>query len=183
MGEIIQTQFNELTEKIGRLEEEHSQQINELKKEIRELRDPPVFFQCVFKAEENTNEKAVQYEREVYSRTNQFTVDGGMDLSSGIFTSPYPGTYTFTHSLYSHNENEDPSYLHLRKNGDSIPESLHYSDIYMGNEPGGVVSDQGGRTMILHLSRGETVDLYCNKCIASVKNIVLCVQLSQFDVE
>ena len=43
----------------------------------------------------------ITYDSMFYSRTNQPT--GGLDLATGVFTSPFPGTYTVTHSLYAGN--------------------------------------------------------------------------------
>ena len=61
----------------------------------------------------------------------------------------------------------------------SIQESEHVSR-YSG--PSGHVSDQGGRTLVLHLDRGDTLDLYCDNCSAYISSTTFCVSLSQFDV-
>ena len=63
----------------------------------------------------------------------------------------------------------------------SIQESLH-SSYYIGPDQSGV-QDQGGRTLVLHLDRGDTLDLYCDNCSAGIGRTTFCVSLSQADVE
>ena len=70
-------------------------------------------------------------------------------------------------------------YIFLSKNRELIPESRHYTR-YTGT---GVAYDQGGRTLVIHLDRGDTLDLFCENCDAYISNISFCVFLSQFDVE
>ena len=64
--------------------------------------------------------------------------------------------------------------IYLRKNGNVIVESHHYSR---------AAYEQGGRTLVLHLDRGDTLDLYCEDCSAGISGITFCVSLSQADVE
>ena len=89
--------------------------------------------------------------------------------------------------------------IYIRKNGSKISQSRHES--YYGG-PSGYAADNGGRTIvsisimyrycifilififyqIFHLAKGETVDLFCQDCSATVYHITFCVSLSQVDV-
>ena len=40
----------------------------------------------------------------------------------------------------------------------------------------------GGRTMVLHLDMGDTVELFCQECSAMIEYITFCVSLTTFDV-
>ena len=97
-----------------------------------------------------------------------------------MFTAGHPGSYTATWSLTTENKSgDDWIVVFLRKNGEKITESEIKSH-YTGAS--GLVLEQGGRTLVLHLERGDTMDLYCDKCQAGIDFITICVSLSQFDV-
>merc|ERR1711935_885582 len=104
-------------------------------------RDPPSIFYCGYKYVTSATRSVITFERLSYSRSNQPT--GGLDPETGIFTSPYPGTYSISWSLYASDTAGDHTVrIHLHKNGASVgDESLHYSD-YTGAS--GYVGDQGG---------------------------------------
>ena len=70
-------------------------------------------------------------------------------------------------------------FMHMRKNGASISDSEHWS-IYSG--PSGKMSEQGGRTIIIHLARGDTLKLYCDDRSSAIHRTTFCVSLSQYDV-
>merc|ERR1712098_186662 len=114
--------------------------------------------------------------------TNEMTEEGGLDLNTGVYTAPWPDTYSVTYSLQNNNGAGDNTVeMTLHKNGASLgDETGHYSD-YTGSS-GHYVMDQGGRTAILHLERGETVALYCDDCSAYVMRILFCVHLEDPDV-
>eukprot|EP00091_Calanus_sinicus_P006109 TRINITY_DN16715_c0_g1_i1.p1 TRINITY_DN16715_c0_g1~~TRINITY_DN16715_c0_g1_i1.p1 ORF type:complete len:105 (-),score=4.34 TRINITY_DN16715_c0_g1_i1:22-336(-) len=104
-----------------------------------------------------------------------------MDKDTGIFVSGYPGSYAATWSLVADMDSGNHMLsLYLRKNGQIIEESHHLSQLVSS---GHYMRDQGGRTMILHLNRGDTLDLYCEDCTAGILYVTFCVSLSQFDVE
>ena len=127
----------------------------------------------------STTRQAISYSNLLYSSCN----DGGagLNINSGQFISGVAGSYTVTWSLRAINDAGDHSvHINLRKNGQNIDESLHYSR-YTG--PSGYAYDQGGRTLIVHLDRGDTMDLFCNECSAGIDDITFCVSLSQADVE
>merc|ERR1711892_1340279 len=162
-----------LTELVDSLSNKSSDQ----EKSINVLRDPPSIFYCGYKYVTSATRSVLTFDRLSYSRSNQPT--GGLDPVTGVFTSPYPGTYRVSWSLYAINDAGD-SYvsIHLHKNGASVgEESRHYSH-YIGAS--GYVYDQGGRTLFLHLDLGETLAMYCDDCSAGVSRVNFCVSLVQF---
>lgn len=80
--------------------EEQQTRIEEIEKENSFLKDPPVAFSCSYRSETRATSSPVTYDSLYYSRTNALTEEGGMDLNSGLYTSPYPGTYTITYSMW-----------------------------------------------------------------------------------
>ena len=56
---------------------------------------------------------AIFYDKLIYSSTN---VEGGLDISTGQFTSGWPGSYTVTWSLRIDDDDFDtPAAIYLRK--------------------------------------------------------------------
>merc|ERR1711935_637988 len=161
MKKVINT-FNETTSK-------HETSINV-------LRDAPELHQCGYKASAST-QGPLPFDYLFYSSTNQPT--GGIDLESGVFTSPFPGTYTITWSFYSEETNRYV-FIYLNKNGEQIYESLHYS-YHHDSSKYSVIAEQGGRTMILHLDMGETVSLDYDRGEAIIYRLMFCVSLSSYD--
>merc|ERR1719334_1990579 len=132
--------------------------IEELNTATRMTKDPPVSFHCAF------------------------TETGGLDISSGRYTAGYPGTYTVTYSLTNDVYQGSGNYIqmYVRKNGQNLPESYHQS-IY-NIDSTGYMYEQGGRTLITHLARGDYIELYCIDCNYYIRDTLFCVSLSQFDV-
>merc|ERR1711973_874628 len=162
--------------KILRIENE------ELKHEMEFLKDPPIFYQCVYQDHIRGNNKTINFDSEFYSRRNSWTMEGGMDLHTGLFTAPVAGTYSVTYGLYVHNEQGEHAELYIQKNQENIEESHHYS--LFKSETSGDVYEQGGRHLVTYLEPGDTLDIYCVHCDqAYVNHILLCIELSQFDVE
>jgi len=146
------------------------------------LKDTPFTFACGAQSRWSTSLATISYETLLYSSTN---VDGphGLDTSTGVFTAGFPGTYTVTWSLSIYdNAGDYYVYIYLRKNGATMDESLHSSQHYT-TDGSSWVRDQGGRTLVLHLGRGDTLDLYCQDCAAIISYTTFCVSLSQADVE
>ena len=153
--------------------------IKYLESQVSNLRDAPFTFACGAHSAAITS-ATISYSTLLYSSTN---VEGshGLDILTGVFTAGYPGTYTATWGLAAlDNAGDSPVNIYLRKNGERIQESRHLSH-YTGST--GRVSDQGGRTLVLHLGRGDTLDLYCSPCSHNIYQTTFCVSLSKFDVE
>merc|ERR1740128_673437 len=66
-------------------------------------KDPQYLFQCGYKEFKSytSYDSPITYDSSFYSRTNLAT--GGLDLATGVFTSPFSGTYTVTFSLFANN--------------------------------------------------------------------------------
>lgn len=156
---------------------------DDLKRDISSLRNPPHLHVCggSYGNWINSNSRIINYLTLLYSSTN--TEGGGLDISTGVFTSPWPGSYTVTWSLMAKNfQGENAFLIRLRKNGKEIVESLHASEL---TGQSGYTYDQGGRTLITHLDTGDTLDLYCDRCdrgSAGVGWTSFCVSLSTFDI-
>ena len=122
--------------------------------------------------------RSISYEAVSYSSTN---IEGSsLDKFTGVYTSGLPGTYTVTWSLVSSNNPGDRhTWVMLRKNGRKVYESATVS----GTEGSmGEVKDQGGRTLYVHMDRGDTLDLFCDDCSAGIGHVSFCVSLSQADL-
>ena len=73
----------------------------ENKKSIKVTKDPPEIYYCGYEEETSSSGSTINYGSLFYQRTNQPT--GGLDIHSGVFTSPFPGTYSVTWSLRNRN--------------------------------------------------------------------------------
>merc|ERR1711935_1232635 len=71
-------------------------------KNINVLRDPPSIFYCGYKNSASATSSVLTFDRLSYSRSNQPT--GGLDPKTGVFTSPYPGSYSVSWSLWARND-------------------------------------------------------------------------------
>ena len=97
-----------------------------------------------------------------------------------MFLAGHPGSYTATWSTLNQDDVGDHFInIYLRKNNKAIDVARHYSRFDGEN---GQVQEMGGRTLVIHLDRGDTLDLYCDECSAAIYDTIFCVSLSQFDV-
>merc|ERR1711892_408038 len=150
----------------------------ELERDVSIISNPPFIHSCGYKFSTTITSQTITYNSLLYSSTN--TEGGGLDIATGVFTSPLAGSYTVTWSLYAYDDHGDHYIeIYLRLNGKSIFES-HHSSVYSG--PSGRVEDQGGRTLVLHLDMGDTLDLYCEDCSAEIGYITFCVSLTTSDI-
>ena len=150
--------------------------ITDLEHEISILRDPPFSYFCGYQETTNVVAGYVPYSSLFYSSTN---IEGAnLDISTGIFTSGHPGTYTVTWSLHNQNgHTEQQVVLYLFKNDNRIIESQYYSKQIEAS-----AVDQGAVNLVLHLERGDTLALYYEDCSDKIWIVMFCVELSQFDV-
>merc|ERR1711892_888855 len=150
----------------------------ELERDVSILREPPFIHSCGYQYSTTITSQTIPYSSLLYSSTN--TEGGGLDIARGVFTSPLAGSYTVAWSLLAIDDHPDSDVvIYLRQNGQKIDESQHESG-YSG--PSGRVHDQGGRTLVLHLDMGDTLDLYCADCSARIYYTTFCVSLSTFDI-
>merc|ERR1719347_957205 len=146
-------------------------------KELEFLRDPPIFFQCAYNQVTEPLESTVTFESMLYSKTNQWTEGSGFDLESGVFTTPYPGTYSIHWTLLAaDNAGVNRVGIKLHKNGAEVPGSYHESNFE--SDSGGFSRDQGGKYLVVHLERGDTIELYCIDCSSRIWYTVFCIQLA-----
>ena len=111
----------------------------ELEREVSFLKNPPFFHVCGSQGSLNISSQTITYSRLLYTSSN---IEGaGLDISTGVLTGPYPGSYTATWSLHeTNNAGEHAVSIYLRINGQNIQQSWHYSE-YTGSS--GRVDDQG----------------------------------------
>merc|ERR1712142_115789 len=150
----------------------------DLERKVKALEDPPYIHTCGSQSHSlYSGMKTITYSGLLYCSSN--TAGGGLDIDTGLFTAPHAGSYTVTWSLVVRGDGDpyDPPYvdIYIQHNGDNIKESRHVSQ-YTGDS--GHVWDQGGRTLLISLSVGDTVALYCESCYAGIKYITFCVSLT-----
>ena len=152
--------------------------IYELERSVSFLKEAPWMFTCAgHYSVLSTSQQVISYSSLLYNSTN--AAGAGLDITSGQFTAGSTGSYTVTWSLRAINDAGDHSvHINMRKNGKNVDESLHYSR-YTG--PSGYAYDQGGRTLVVHLESGDTLDLFCNECSAGIDDVTFCVSLSHAD--
>ena len=105
-------------------------EMNEMKDklELLELKSEPVYIHTCGSHDRSISsiDDTITYLRLLYSSTN--TEVGGLDISSGLFSSPHPGTYMVTWTLIAYNFYPDEAVIvSLHKNNEIIRESRTYS--------------------------------------------------------
>ena len=152
--------------------------LQKLHKEVSFLKDPPMTFTCATHSlyQDSLTGKTIPYTKLLYSSSN---VESVLDITTGVFTAGYPGSYTATWSLWVPlgYQGTTSLRLYLRKNGENIEESTHFT-YHDGPSP---AYDQGGRTLVLHLDKGDTLELYCAWSDGYIADVSFCVSLSQYD--
>ena len=155
--------------------------IKQMEKEMSSLKDPPFTFACGGHSDTHyATSLTIPYTTLLYFSSN---VEGAsLDISTGVFTAGHPGSYSATWSLMAGDDSVDtPVSIYLRKNGVLIADS-HHKSWNRKADPSDRVEDQGGRTLVLLLDRGDTLDLFCEDCEAGINFTTFCVSLAQFDV-
>merc|ERR1712179_379974 len=128
---------------------------DELEREVAILKAPPYIHACgSHKDYLSASSGTIPYDSLLYSSTN--TEGGGLDITTGVFTAPWGGSYTVSWDTSAYMHQGEYVFIYLQKNGETILESQHLS-AYYGNDR---VSEQGGRTMVLYLGMGDTLQLY-----------------------
>ena len=166
---------------------------DELEREVAILRAPPFIHSCGSHDDYLSGSTGtIPYTSLLYSSTN--TEGGGLDITTGIFTAPHGGSYTVYWDTSAYMVCKKWVSIYLQKNGESIQESQHVSDY---NGPSGAVHDQGklllisltitayhigGRTIVVYLAMGDTLQLYRDGGTGSIGHITFCVSLTTFDI-
>merc|ERR1711942_267297 len=174
---VLETELLKTQEDLSRTKEELRAKDAQLELKMKE--ESPWTAACGFSDGTMAVSETVPYNSLFFSSSN--VAGAGLDISTGMFTSGHSGTYTATWSLMASDGSQEPEVvLYLRRNSENIPESAHYSR-YAGS--GGLVYDQGGRTLVLHLDVGDTLDLFCQDCSAFIDDLTFCVTLTRPDME
>merc|ERR1719369_1588219 len=152
---------------------------DDLEREVAILKAPPYIHACgshydVISASSGT----IPYTSLLYSSTNQ--EDGGLDISTGVFTAPHGGSYTVSWDAQARLNRWEGVYIYLQKNGVTMEESLHNS--YYGDNIDDHMNEQGGRTLVVHLDLGDTLQLYKSDGDGDVAKTTFCVSLTTFDI-
>merc|ERR1712013_907133 len=151
---------------------------DELEREVAILKAPPYIHSCGYNYYlSGTSTGTIPYTSLLYSSTN--TEGGGLDISAGVFTAPHGGSYTVYWDTSAWLDSYEHVEIYLQKNGKNIAESEHYSE-YSG--PSGHVRDEGGRTIIVYLGVGDTLQLYRDAGSGEIWRTTFCVSLTTFDI-
>ena len=100
--------------------EKLNQKIVNLMLKMEDLSNPPFYHMCIFQDHGYGNNRVINYDRILYLSSYRCD-DANIDLSSGLFTAGFPGTYTVTYSLRARIYWR--SRIYLRKNKTQINES------------------------------------------------------------
>merc|ERR1711936_37625 len=127
--------------------------------------EPPYMFVCASRSSGFKGRTGdVTYGSTSYSSTNLET--GGLDTSTGVFTAGHPGIYSVSWSMVNYNRGGQ-DFVYLKKNGGRV----RGSDTNKANQ---------GRTMFVHLDKGNTLSLYCREyCKDVYGGTTLCISLAK----
>jgi len=151
-----------------------------IEKDVAALLKAPFFHSCAWQRGTSSSPSILTFDKFIHKSSN-ICNDSAMNLETGTFTSCKSGTYSISWHLHADHGHYDHKVLvYLRKNEEIIPESKIDSR-FTSNVTGSVV-DQGGRTLLLHLKDGETVDLVCEECLTGIWDITFCINLIHADL-
>merc|ERR1712013_129018 len=151
---------------------------DELEREVAILKAPPFIHFCGSHYDWLSDSyMTIPYTSLLYSSTS--TEGGGLDISTGVFTAPHGGSYTVYWDTIAGLDSGEDVQIVLQKNEETIEESRHVSQ-YTG--PSGSVRDQGGRTMVVYLAVGDTLQLYRDYGNGGIARTTFCVSLTTFDI-
>ena len=124
-----------------------------MENDVSILGDAPYLHQCGFHTRASFVDSILSYECLFYDVTNQAS---GLSWETGVFSCPYPGTYTITWSISSEDGTDDPAVeIYLRKNeGGRDMSSFHQSYFRQDESLGqvGLVEETGMLLLILIIS-------------------------------
>merc|ERR1712179_230760 len=145
---------------------------DELEREVAILRAPLYIHACGSHNDFLYGSMTIPYTSLLYSSTN--TEGGGLDITTGVFTAPWGGSYTVSWDTLAILDYGEYVNIFLQKNGENIEESRHNS-YYESNER---VQEQGGRTMVVYLAMGDTLQLYRDSYnTGEIRYTTFCVSL------
>lgn len=133
---------------------------------------------CVYKSQWDAANSTVNYDR----ITSGFIIDQPgliVDIHAGSFTISSSGHYMITFSAYA-NVHPERTEMSIYKNNQRVVESEW---VTMASEDyvGGYWIDQGSRTLIVHLSESDRIDLRTARVGYGVFDITLCLSMINRD--
>merc|ERR1719244_1467873 len=161
---------------------EMNERLSLAERELAILRAMPVIHTCGSHSDDLSGSfMTIPYTSLLYSSTN--TEGGGLDITTGVFTAPAGGTYTVSWDTSVVLTSGGGLWIYLQKNGETIQESELWSSFYNGVSNGhGHVYDQGGRTMVVYLAMGDTLQLYRGDGTGRIRSTTFCVSLTTPDI-
>merc|ERR1712130_348820 len=134
---------------------------SEVEKVEQRLRDLPFEMVCAFQDVWSSANSIVSYDQislEFNNSDRPGGADGSMNIETGVFTTVTSGYYivTFGGTVYVHSGEFTVMYLY--HNGVQLEESEFHTRMQVGSGDD-YITDQGSRTVILHLLAGDTLDL------------------------
>merc|ERR1712080_64304 len=184
--ENIQHEVSELRKKIQKLEATTKQQMTAVQKSVTsavsQVRDLPMVMACAYQDSWIKDSAIITYDKLISDYNNHDKPGGGdgvMHISTGQFTCLTAGTYTVTFSGIAWVAPNQTVYIAIYRNGEYVQGSQWHSSNSRDN--GGVMYDQGSRTVILHLAVGDNLALKTTTCSGVIQDLVFCVSLTGFD--
>ena len=118
---------------------------------------------CGFQVSTTTRRAVIRYSKALQPLTQ--SPDSGHSFRSGTFKAGFSGVYSVSWGLLPDHigRGESKVLIYPRKNRRRILDDDH--------------GEQGGRTVLVRLDKGNTLDLYCSDCRAKVWDITFCVSL------
>merc|ERR1719402_1283229 len=112
----LEKEINLKDDSIQKLEMKMEAKDVDLERHISIMRNPPYTFFCSYQHRSNVTLKYITYSDLLYSSTNVEGAD--MDLSNGVFTAGWGGSYTVTWSLLAREKSgAQDLWIYLKKNG------------------------------------------------------------------
>merc|ERR1711910_276585 len=128
MNDTFEREVRAKDDSIQKLEKEmkaKDDSIQNLAREVCFLKDPPYTYYSSSQDSTTIISQTISYSSLLHSSTN---VEGGdMNISTGIFTSGWGGTYTVSWSLWGGAGKGHHVNIYLRRNAAKITESRHHS--------------------------------------------------------
>merc|ERR1712080_545872 len=149
---------------------------------VSQVRDVPYVMSCAYQDYWDRDETTITYSSLLSDYNNHDKPDGGdgvMDISSGQFTCLTAGYYTVTFSGHAAVEPDEVVNIFINHNGERVYESRWWS--YSSTANGGLIVDQGSKTVILHLAVGDTLELATTTCDGIIYDLIYCISLTGYD--
>ena len=181
----LEDKMTDIMNRMTRMEEEMAlkeARIAELERSVSRHEETPYSFTCGWREQWVLDNSNITYERLLYSASSD--LNGGLDITSGVYTAWISGTWTITYSSTSVQYSGDIIQAFVYVNGEMLLESQYWASYF---ESSGRVSSLGSRTLHLHLNAGDTVTLGTGDQghygeFSGLWYVTFCVELKQTDM-